>query len=75
VTFAGNAGALQTSNGLRILPHQVAANWPAERLLPAIGGLQPAKALDHALLGIEARYGIATANFVAMQLEYPRAPR
>jgi hypothetical protein len=57
---------------LRILPHQVAASWPADRLLPAIGGLQPAKALDQALLGMEARYGTRTADFVAMQLEYPR---
>jgi putative intracellular protease/amidase len=73
VTFAGTAGAQQTRHGLRILPHQVAAIWPAERLLPAISGLQPAKALDQALHGIEARYGMPTADFVAMQLEYPRA--
>jgi putative intracellular protease/amidase len=72
VTFAGAAGAQQTRNGLRILPHQVAADWPAERRLPAIGDLPPAKALDQALLGIEARYGMPTADFVAMQLEYPR---
>jgi hypothetical protein len=48
------------------------ANWPAERLLPVIGAVPPAKALDQALLGIEARYGVPTADFVAMQLEYPR---
>ena len=72
VTFAGAAGAQPTRNGLRILPHQVVANWPAERLLPAIGELPPAKALDQALLGIESRYGMPTADFVAMQLEYPR---
>jgi putative intracellular protease/amidase len=72
VTFAGTAGAQQTRNGLRILPQQVAASWPAERLLPAIGDLPPAKALDQALLAIEARYGMPTADFVAMQLEYPR---
>jgi putative intracellular protease/amidase len=72
VTFAGTAGAQPTRNGLRILAHQVAANWPAERLLPAIGELPPAKALDQALLGIESRYGMPTADFVAMQLEYPR---
>jgi putative intracellular protease/amidase len=72
VTFAGTAGAQQTRHGLRILPDQVAANWPTERLLAATGGLQPAKALDQALLGIEARYGMRTADFVAMQLEYPR---
>jgi putative intracellular protease/amidase len=72
VTFAGTAGALETRGGLRMLPHQMAASWPAERLLPAIGGLQPAQALDQALLGIEARYGRHTADLVAMQLEYPR---
>ncbi|WP_029582811.1 DJ-1/PfpI family protein [Bradyrhizobium sp. URHD0069] len=72
VTFAGANGAQQTRGGLRILPHQVAAGWPPERLLPAIGELQPAKALDQALFGVEARYGMRTADFVAMQLEYPR---
>jgi putative intracellular protease/amidase len=72
VTFAGTAGAQETRNGLRILPDEVATDWPAERRLPAIDGSPPAKALDQALSGIEARYGIATADFVAMQLEYPR---
>jgi len=72
VTFAGTAGAQQTRNGLRVLPDQVAASWPAERRLPAIGDLPPAKALHQALLGIESRYGVSTADFVAMQLEYPR---
>lgn len=72
VTFAGAAGALETPGGIRILPDQVAARWPAEQLLPAIGGRQPAKALDDALRGIASRYGTGTANVVAMQLEYPR---
>jgi transcriptional regulator GlxA family with amidase domain len=72
VTFARTAGAQPTRGGLRILPQQVAANWPADRLLPAVGTQQPAKALDQALLGIEARYGRRTADLVAMQLEYPR---
>jgi transcriptional regulator GlxA family with amidase domain len=72
VTFADTAGALQTRNGIHILPDQVATGWPAERLLPAVGGLQPARALDQALQGIAARYGMRTAEFVAMQLEYPR---
>jgi putative intracellular protease/amidase len=77
VTFAGTAGAQVTRNGIRIVPDEVAANWPAERLLPAIGASKPAKALDQALSGIEARYGVPTTDFVAMQLEYPRqaAPR
>jgi transcriptional regulator GlxA family with amidase domain len=72
VTFAGTAGALATRNGIRVVPDEVAANWPAERLLPAIGGQPPAKALEQALSAIEARYGMPTADFVAMQLEYPR---
>ena len=77
MTFAGTADAQPTRNGLRILPDQVAMSWTAERLLPKVGELPPAKALDQALLGIEARYGMPTADFVAMQLEYPRhsAPR
>jgi putative intracellular protease/amidase len=72
VTFAGAAGPQQTRYGVRILPEQIATNWPAERLLPAIGHQPPAKALDLVLKDIEARYGMRTADFVAMQLEYPR---
>ena len=72
VTFADAAGAQETRNGIRILPDQVAANWSAERLIPAIRDQPPAKALDQALDGIAARYGMHTADFVAMQLEYPK---
>ena len=72
VTFAGAAGALETAGGIRILPDQVAARWPAEQLLPAIGGRRPAHALADALRGIASRYGMGTANVVAMELEYPR---
>ena len=43
VTFARAAGALQSRNGIRILPDEVAANWPAERLLPEIGDRKPRK--------------------------------
>ena len=77
VTFAGTAGAQVTRNGIRIVPDEIAANWPAKRLLPAIGPSKPAKALDQALSGIQARYGVPTTDLVAMQLEYPRqaAPR
>lgn len=71
VTFAADA-AIETRNGIRILPDQVDTNWPAEQLIPPIGGRQPAKALDDALHGIAERHGMRTADFVAMQLEYPR---
>jgi putative intracellular protease/amidase len=71
ITFAAEAAALRTKHGVRIVPDRVAANWPAERTLPAIED-PPAQALDAALRGIEARYGGRTADFVAMQLEYSR---
>jgi putative intracellular protease/amidase len=72
VTFAGTAGALQTQNDIRILPDLVAASWPAEQLLPTIADRQPVEALDAAIDAISARYGVRTADVVAMQLEYPR---
>ena len=72
VTFARSAGAQQTRNGIRIFPDQVATSWPAEHLMSAIGDQQPARALDQALRGIAARYGMRTADLVAVQLEYPR---
>jgi putative intracellular protease/amidase len=71
VTYAARAGALQTRHGARIVPDRIAADWPAERTLPAVSD-RPAQALDEALAGIEARYGTRTADFVATQLEYPR---
>src|SRR3712207_2786770 len=77
VTFAATAGAQRTRGGIGILPDQVAASWPAERLLPAIGDRQPAAALDQALHGIAARYGTRTAGFVAIQLQclWQRTPQ
>jgi putative intracellular protease/amidase len=72
VTFASTADARRTRNGLLIVPDEVATTWPAESQLPAVGDRPPAKALDEGLLAIEDRYGPATANFVAMQLEYSR---
>ena len=42
VTFASAAGAHQTRNGIRILPDQVATNWPAARLLPDFQSTKPA---------------------------------
>jgi transcriptional regulator GlxA family with amidase domain len=70
-TFSRTDGAQETRNGIRIVPDRIAANWPAEDLLPSIGDQKPARALDEALQGITARYGIRTTDLVAMQLEYP----
>jgi putative intracellular protease/amidase len=72
VTWSPSEGAIETRNGVRIRPERVAAGWPAEHLLPPTAGRKPAIALDEALDGIAARYGMRTADFVAMQLEYPR---
>ena len=71
VTFSRTDGPQESRSGIRIVPDQVAADWTAERLLPAIGNRQPARALDEALHSIGARYGSHTADLVAMQLEYP----
>jgi transcriptional regulator GlxA family with amidase domain len=71
VTFSQSAGAQESRNGIRILPDRVAPSWPVHDRLPAVGNRQPAGVLDDALHGIAARYGDRTANFVAMQLEYP----
>jgi putative intracellular protease/amidase len=72
VTFARTEDALETRSRIRIIPDKVAMSWSAEHLLPAIGSQRPAQALDQALQGIAARYGIPTADLVAMQLEYRR---
>jgi putative intracellular protease/amidase len=71
-TFAITPGAIESRNGIRILPDQIAAYWPAERLVPAIGNRPPAKALEATLDAIGQRYGERTTDMVAMQLEYPR---
>jgi putative intracellular protease/amidase len=72
VTFARTGDALETRSRIRIIPDKVATSWSAEHLLPAIGAQRPAQALDQALQEIANRYGMPTADLVAMQLEYRR---
>lgn len=72
ITFAAKDGAVVSRDGIRFLPDQVGASWPAERQVPPISDQRPAKALDQALRDISARYGARTTDFVATQLEYPR---
>ena len=74
VTFSRTADAVVTRNGMRIVPDRVVANWPSEQQLAPIGNEPPARALDETLRQIGVRYGMHTADFVAMQLEYPRQP-
>jgi transcriptional regulator GlxA family with amidase domain len=72
VTWSPNEGPVETRNGVRILPDKVVTSWPGALLVPKVAGRKPANALNEALDRIGARYGASTANFVAMQLEYPR---
>ncbi|MBN8989515.1 MAG: DJ-1/PfpI family protein [Rhizobiales bacterium] len=72
VTFADSADALATRGGIRIVPDQVAVDWPTQRRLPAISVEPPAGLLDQTLSAIGARYAAPTADLVAMQLEYQR---
>lgn len=71
VTFAGSADAVETRNGVRVIPDQVAISWPADRLLQGFDDRPPAQALHDALQQITTRYGARTTDVVAMQLEYP----
>jgi hypothetical protein len=41
-------------------------------MLPLFDATPPAQALDRALHGIAASYGEASADFVALTMEYPR---
>jgi hypothetical protein len=70
VTWSETKHATETRNGVRIRADKVVATWPAAHAVPAVAG-KPARALEDALAGITARYGRRTAEFVAMQLEYP----
>jgi putative intracellular protease/amidase len=73
VTFAAT-DAQVSRHGVSIVPDRIRSTWPDATRLPAIEG-PPVRALDAALAGIRARYGAPTADFVAMQLEYPTARR
>ncbi|WP_435926529.1 hypothetical protein ACSGFO_15105 [Mesorhizobium sp. WSM4083] len=64
-------GAVSVPPALSCRSMDCYANWPTGRLLAPAGGSQPAKVLDETLRAIAARHGARTADFVAMQLEYP----
>ena len=74
VTFAGSSEAIETRNGLRIVPDKVGGGSAKEDVVDAFADQAPAKALDATLSNIESRYGPRTRYVVAMQLEYPRQP-
>ncbi len=70
-TFAAREDVIETREGVRILPDRIASEWPSARRI-VVDDSKPARQLDGALGAIEARYGVRTADVVAMQLEYPR---
>ncbi|MDQ8731367.1 DJ-1/PfpI family protein [Bradyrhizobium daqingense] len=72
LTFAATPQVQKSRGGLGILPERIADDWPAHQTLPDTVTSPPAQALDETLRAIETRYGSRTADFVAMQLEYPR---
>lgn len=72
VTFSAQGGTVETRNGVRLVPDEVAADWPRERRVVFVPDQKPAEALERTLGSIADRYGAATSDIVAMQLEYPR---
>ncbi|QRI64435.1 DJ-1/PfpI family protein [Shinella sp. PSBB067] len=72
LTFAETAGAVETRNGIRVIPDRVAMDWPPEDRASLYPGQRPADALDDTLQAIAGTYGARTMHVVAMQLEYPR---
>ncbi|MCY1384265.1 hypothetical protein D9M69_725010 [compost metagenome] len=71
-TYAALAGAVESRNGVRVVPDRSDVDGLEVLRLSASTQRRPADELDHALDAISARYGARTADVVAMQLEYPR---
>ena len=69
-TVSTDESPVATRNGVRIRPDRVISGLPAESPLPGVQGQAAMPSLDANLEAISARYGRATANVVAMQLEY-----
>jgi putative intracellular protease/amidase len=73
ITFSRSPDPVMTANGIRLLPDQVAPNWPEELRISSYSERPPAGALNQTLQTLATRYGKDTASVVAMQLEYPRS--
>lgn len=70
VSLASDAGPVTTRHGLRIRPDRTLGEGGAGTVLPALRTHQPGLSLTDALIAIERRYGRATSDFVATQLEH-----
>jgi len=71
---AATLDPVRSQGGITILP-QLPSGPSAGRLQHPLVSAEPARALDHTLSDIAQRYGRATAEFVSLQLEYPRPAR
>ena len=72
VSVSQSAAAVRTRRGLLLIPDRLAnGRRQPHRMLPLFETLPPAQALDRALDDISASYGSATADFVALTMEYP----
>lgn len=71
-TYAASTDAVESRNGVRIIPDQPDRDWPEALRVSHFRDQRPTDALDQALEAITARYGDRTTNVVALQLEYPR---
>lgn len=71
LTYTDDGRPIKTQSGLRLIPDRTATIWPDERRISEAVRLKPVEALGETLAHIAERYGDDTADFVAMQLEYP----
>ena len=72
VSVSRSEKPVQTRRGLLLIPDRLAnGSGKPSRMLPLFETLPPAQALDRSLDGIAASYGQATAEFVALTMEYP----
>jgi putative intracellular protease/amidase len=73
VSVAQSDGPVLTRRGLTLIPDRVSTGPDQpNRMLPSFKTLPAAQALDFAIDGIAASYGDATADFVALTMEYPQ---
>ncbi len=72
-SVARSTEPITTRHGLVILPDRTQGEADSlDRIVDLHNGTRPISALDESLEKIEDLYGAATAEFVALQLEYPR---
>ena len=71
VVTSGRQPVVRTAFGLEVMPDAPSEAGSPDILLKHLSHEAPARSLDAALAEIGARYGVGTAGFVALQVEYP----